>query len=76
MVLKTISPGCGVGLSLMLFLSPAGPPHSVCVCVSVCVTFLRRAVHHTGCFSLAFSMFYDLIAYVFSFDAVISDLGP
>ena len=44
-------------------------------CVSVCVTFLKRAVHHTGCFSLAFSMFYDLIAYVFSFDAVFSDLG-
>ena len=41
----------------------------------VCVTFLKRAVHHTGCFSLAFSMFYDLIAYVFSFDAVFSDLG-
>ena len=51
----------------------------VCVCVRVCVTFLKRAVHHchhTGCFSLAFSMFYDLIAYVFSFDAVSSDLGP
>ena len=32
--------------------------------------FLKRAVHHTGCFSLAFSMFYDLIAYVFSVDAV------
>ena len=48
----------------------------VCVCMSVCVTFLKRAVHHTGCFSLAFSMFYDLIAYVFSFDAVFSDLGP
>ena len=40
----------------------------------MCVTFLKRAVHHTGCFSLAFSMFYDLIAYVFSFDAVFSDL--
>ena len=54
--------------------------HSVraCVqgCVRVCVTFLKRAVHHTGCFSLAFSMFHDLIAYVFSFDAVFSDLGP
>ena len=50
--------------------------HSVRVCVSVCVTFLKRAVHHTGCFSLAFSMFYDLIAFVFSFDAVFSDLGP
>ena len=43
--------------------------------VRVCVTFLKRAIHHTG-FSLAFSMFYDLIAYVFSFDAVFSDLGP
>ena len=50
--------------------------HSVCGCASVCVTFLKRAVHHTGCFSLAFSMFYDLIAYVFLFDAVFSDLGP
>ena len=48
--------------------------HSVRECV--CVTFLKRAVHHTGCFSLAFSMFYDLIAYVFSFDAVFLDLGP
>ena len=37
--------------------------HSMRECV--CVTFLKRAVHHTGCFSLAFSMFYDLIAYVF-----------
>ena len=46
------------------------------LCVSVCVTFLKRAVHHTGCFSLAFSMFYDLIAYAFSFDAVSSDIGP
>ena len=69
-------------LSLMAFYLPparrAGDykMHSVCVCVSVCVTFLKRAVHHTGCFSLAFSMFYDLIAYVFSFDAVFSDLGP
>ena len=44
--------------------------------VRECVTFLKRAVHHTGCFSLAFSMFYDLIAYVFSFDAVFSDVGP
>ena len=49
--------------------------HSVCACVNVCVTFLKRAVHHTGCFSLAFSMFYDLIAYVFSFD-VFSYLSP
>ena len=32
--------------------------HSVRMCVCVCVTFLKRAVHHTGCFSLAFSMFY------------------
>ena len=39
------------------------------LCVSVCVTFLKRAVHPTACFSLAFSMFYDLIA-------VFSDLGP
>ena len=42
----------------------------------MCVTFSKRAVHHNGCFSLAFSMFYDLIAYVFLFDAVFSDLGP
>ena len=45
-------------------------------CMCVCVTFLKRAVHHTGCFSLAFSMFYDLVYYVFLFDAVFSDLGP
>ena len=38
--------------------------------------FFKRAVHHTGCFSLAFSMFYDFIPYVFSFDAVFTDLGP
>ena len=58
-------------------LSPAGWEIIKCIpCVCVCVTFLERAVHHTGCFSLAFSMFYDLIAYVFSFDAVFSDLGP
>ena len=44
--------------------------------VRVCVTFLKRAALHTGCFSLASSMFYDLIAYVFLFDAVFSDLGP
>ena len=50
--------------------------HSVRACVSMCVTFSKGAVHHSGCFSLAFSMFYDLIAYVFSFDAVFSDLGP
>ena len=49
---------------------------SMCACASVCVTFLKRAVHHTGSFSLAFSMFCDLIAYVFSFDAVFLDLGP
>ena len=42
----------------------------------MCVTFLKRAVHHSGGFSLAFSMFYDLIAYVVSFDAVFSHLGP
>ena len=64
-----------------LLLWPAGQEIIKCIpcvfaCVSVCVTFLKRAVHHTGCFSLAFSMFYDLIAYVFSFDAVFSDLGP
>ena len=40
-------------------------------CVRECVChILKRAVHHTGCFSLAFSMFYDLIAYAFSFDAL------
>ena len=50
--------------------------HSVRVCVRECVCHVFRAVHHTGCFSLAFSMFFDLIAYVFSLDAVFSDLGP
>ena len=64
-----------------LYLSPAGREIIKCIpcvgaCMGVCVTFLKGAVHHTGCFSLAFSMFYDLIAYVFSFDAVFSDLGP
>ena len=61
--------------TLIISRRPAGQEivkHIPCVCagVTVCVTFLKRAVHHTGCFSLAFSMFYDLIAYVFSFDAV------
>ena len=68
------------------FLSPAGREiikGIPCVCASGCVcrvrvyvTYLKRAVHHTGCFSLALSKFYDLIAYVFSFDAVFLDLGP
>ena len=68
--------------SLLIFLVSCFGGHldyktySVRACVSVCVMFLKRAVHHTGCFSLAFSMFYDLSAYVFSFDAVFSDLGP
>ena len=63
---------------VLKLLSPAGreiikriPCWRECVC-----HVLKRAVHHTGCFSLAFSMFYGLIAYVFSFDGVFSDLGP
>ena len=71
-------------LCYIYFLSPTGragdyKTHSVhvCMCYGVCVTLLLRAVHHTGCLSLAFSIFFfDLIAYVLSFDAVISHLGP
>ena len=56
---------------------PAGyyKMHSVPVCVRES-RFTKRAVHHTGCFSLAFLMFYDLIAHVFLIDDVFADLGP
>ena len=51
--------------------------HSVRVCVRECVchVFKKGCTSH-WLFLLAFSMFYDLIAYVFSFDAIFSDLGP
>ena len=74
---------------LVFFLSPAGRPgdyktHSVRVCVSGCVRVLLSVCHTfiKGCTSHwlfllgLFNVFYDLIAYVLSFDAVISHLGP
>ena len=54
MVLKTISLGCGVWASLMLFLSPAGQglgwkimKQLLCCrdCVCVCVTFLHQPLY-------------------------------
>ena len=73
----------------MTLLSPAGragdyKTHSVRVCVSACVRVLLSVCHAfiKGCTSHwlfllgLFNVFDDLIAYVLSFDAVISHLGP
>ena len=56
----------------------------VCACVRACVRVLLSVCHAfiKGCTSHwlfllgLFNVFYDLIAYVLSFDAVISHLGP
>ena len=71
------------------FLSPAGragdyKTHSVRACVCACVRVLLSVCHAfiKGCTSHwlfllgLFNVFDDLIAYVLSFDAVISHLGP
>ena len=70
-----------------IFLSPAGRPgdyktHSVRVCVCSCViecvchAFIKGCTSHWLFLLGLFNVFYDLIAYVLSFDAVISHLGP
>ena len=77
------------GKAQKCLLSPAGragdyKTHSVCVCVGACVRVLLSVCHAfiKGCTSHwlfllgLFNVFYDLIAYVLSFDAVISQLGP
>ena len=50
----------------------------VCVCVllSVCHAFIKGCTSHWLFLLGLFNVFYDLIAYVLSFDAVISHLGP
>ena len=72
------------------FLSPAGragdyKTHSVrecvrvcvCSCVIECVSRFYKGLYITLLFLVGlFNVFDDLIAYVLSFDAVISHLGP
>ena len=58
----------------------------VCVCacggacvrvlLSVCHAFIKGCTSHWLFLLGLFNVFYDLIAYVLSFDAVISHLGP
>ena len=52
----------------------------VCACVrvllSVCHAFIKGCTSHWLFLLGLFNVFYDLIAYVLSFDAVISHLGP
>ena len=67
----------------MRFLSPAGragdyKTHSVRVRVllSVCHAFIKGCTSHWLFLLGPFNVFYDLIAYVLSFDAVILHLGP
>ena len=54
--------------------------HSVRACVhvlwSVCHAFIKGCTSHWLFLLGLFNVFYDLIAYVLSFDAVISHLGP
>ena len=66
-------------------LSPAGragdyKTHFVRACVrvllSVCHAFIKGCTSHWLFLLGLFNVFYDLIAYVLSFDAVISHLGP
>ena len=70
---------------LFLWLSPAGraghyKTHSVrvcmCSCVIECYAFIKGCTSHWLFLLGLFNVFYDLIAYVLSFDAVISHLGP
>ena len=68
------------------FLSPAGragdyKTHSVHVYVhvlllTVCHAFIKGCTSHWLFLLGLFNVFYDLIDYVLSFDAVISHLGP
>ena len=49
----------------------------VCACVIECVSCFYKGCTSHWLFLLGlFNVFYDLIAYVLSFDAVISHLGP
>ena len=71
---------------MAILLSPAGQAgdyktHSVrvcmCSCVMECVSRFYKGLYITLVVSpWPFQCFYDLIAYVLSFDAVISHLGP
>ena len=67
------------------YLPPAGreiikriPCVRACVHVlwSVCDAFIKGCTSHWLFLLGLFNVFYDLIAYVLSFDAVISHLGP
>ena len=69
-----------------ILLSPAGwagdyKTHSVRACVrvlllSVCHAFIKGCTSHWLFLLGLFNVFYDLIAYVLLYDAVISHLGP
>ena len=48
----------------------------VCSCVIECYAFIKGCTSHWLFLLGLFNVFYDLIAYVLSFDAVISHLGP
>ena len=50
----------------------------VCLCVMefICHAYINGCTSHWLFLLGLFNVFYDLIAYVLSFDAVISDLGP
>ena len=48
----------------------------VCSCVIECYAFIKGCSSHWLFLLGLFNVFYDLIAYVLSFDAVISHLGP
>ena len=70
---------------LAFYLPPAGREiikriPCVCACVrvllSVCHAFIKGCTSHWLFLLGLFNVFYDLIAYVLSFDAVISHLGP
>ena len=50
--------------------------HSVRVLLSLCHAFIKGCTSHWLFLLGLFNVFYDLIAYVLSFDAVISHLGP
>ena len=76
----TVEPGEG-GTFCIPLLSPASRPgdyetHSVRVLFSVCHAVIKGCTSHWLFLLGLFNVFYDLIAYVLSFDAVISHLGP
>ena len=68
-------------MSSNYYLPPAGQEiikriPCVCSCVIVCHAFIKGCTSHWLFLLGLFNVFYDLIAYVLSFDAVISHLGP